>query len=258
MNKLIDNLLNINHIEELARRNHWINTLHPLVKFLVTIVYIIALTSVGKYELSRTILFGIYPIVIILVADLPLRRILPKIIIPIIFGASLGILNPLFDVNVFQLSETLLISAGWISFAALMIKSLWMILTVLILVATTPVEELAYSLMLLKLPKVMCIQFLLTFRYLTILLSEFDRTITAYSLRSGGNRSIDMRVWGSLLGQLFFRASQRSIKLYDAMQLRGFNGIINIKKRALRYVDGLYLSAWISTIGILIGLRGGL
>lgn len=204
MNKLVDNLLNISRIEELARRDHWVNNLHPLVKLLVTFVYIIALTSVDKYELNRTILFGLYPIILVMLSEIPIRELMPKLLIPIIFGASLGLLNPFLDEHLFQLTETLIISAGWISFGSLLIKSLWLILAVLLLVATTPIEALAYSLVLLKVPKIICIQFLLTFRYLTILINEFDRTITAYSLRSGGNRRVARPAWGSMLGNLFF------------------------------------------------------
>lgn len=203
MNKLVDNLLNISRIEELARRDQWINNLHPLVKLIVTLVYIIALTSVDKYELNRTILFGIYPILLVILSEIPIRELIPKLLIPIIFGASLGLLNPLLDGNLIQLTETLIISAGWLSFGSLLVKSLWLILAVLFLVATTPIEALAYSLALLRVPQIICIQFLLTFRYLTILIDEFDRTITAYSLRSKGNRRVARPAWGSLLGNLF-------------------------------------------------------
>lgn len=256
MNKFVDNLLNISSIEEMSRRIHWINNIHPLVKFFLTIAYIISLTSIDNYELALTILYGIYPIGVYLLADLSIKEVLPKIVLPMILGVSIGVLNPLFDTNYLQLSETIIISAGWLSFLTLALKSFWIVFAILMLVASTPIEEIAYSLTLLKVPKIICIQFLLTFRYITILIAEMDTSITAYSLRSGGKRSIGVSEWGSLVGQLFLRASTKSIRLYEAMKLRGFNGTIVVKKMNYSHKDSAYLLLWISIMCALLGVRG--
>jgi len=256
MNKLINALFNINYIEELARRDQWLNRINSLVKLLVTIVYIVSVASIGKYDIDVLLLYGVYPILVLITGDLPIRSMWQKMIIPVFFGASLGILNPFLDTNVIALSGDIVISAGWLSFLILFIKSMFSMLAALLLVSTTTIEEIASAFSQLKVPQIITIQFLLMFRYITILVGELDRTITAYSMRSGGQRSIDFSAWGSLMGQMFLRASDRSIRLYESMKLRGFEGQSFVgSSRKLHIVDGVYLTFWMSVFGAFIAMR---
>lgn len=254
MNKMIDSLFNICYLEELARRDRWINKLHPLVKFIVTLLYIFSVAGLSKYDLQGLILYATYPVLIIVLGDIPFSTIGKKMIVPMLLGASLGILNPLLDQQMIRIGS-LVFSAGYLSLMTLMIKSVLMITASLLLITTTSVEDLAYALRQLKLPKIMVIQFLLTYRYINLLVNEVNRTVTAYSLRSGGSRKIGFSAWGSLVGQLFMRVSKRSVTLYEAMALRGFEGDFKTSGRRLRFIDGAYLSFWVSVFGILIGMR---
>ncbi len=139
-----------------------------------------------------------------------------------------------------------------ISLFTLFLKSMFSILAALVLVSTTKVEAIAGALNLLKLPRIMTIQFLLMFRYITVLVHEVDRTITAYSLRAGGRRAVGHKAWGSMLGQLFMRTSNRSIELYEAMKLRGFKGeVLYETKDKVSITDGVYFIFWITLIGLL-------
>jgi len=252
MNKMVNALFNICYLEELARRDEWINRIHPLIKLMITLLYIIGVASVGKYEVIRVLLFGLYPILVITITGLPLKPLLQKMMIPALAGASLGILNPYLDPLKVILTSNIAVSAGWISLLTLFLKSMFSILAALILVATTKVEAIAGALNLLKLPRIMTIQFLLMFRYITVLVHEVDRTITAYSLRAGGKRAIGYKAWGSMLGQLFMRTSNRSIELYEAMKLRGFKGeVLYATKDKVSVTDGVYFIFWMTLIGLL-------
>jgi cobalt/nickel transport system permease protein len=253
---MINTLFNIASIEELARREVWMNRIHPLVKILITLVYIICVSSIHKYDLQGVIIAGIYPVLTLTLANIPLGEISKKMVVPIVMGAGLGILNPLLDTHVFKITETIIISAGWLSFASLILKSVWLVAAALLLVSTTPVEAISYGLNLLKVPRVMTIQFLLLFRYITILVSEVDRVLTAYSMRSFGRRGLDFKAWGPLVGQLFLRTSNRAVSLYEAMKLRGFSGEFFYSNRAFKLFDGLYLSLWMTLFGVFIGMRG--
>ena len=65
---------------------------------------------------------------------------------------------------------------------------------------------------------------LLIYRYIVLLLQEGIRIATAYALRAPGQKGIQFRAWGSLLGQLLLRSLDRAQLVYESMQLRGFAG----------------------------------
>lgn len=259
MGKLIDSLFNISYIEELARRDNWLNRTNPLAKFLVTIAFILSVTSVSKYGLNQLILYFIYPIFILSAVDIPLRPLLQKMVVPMFMGASLGMLNPILDQNTLWISSSIGISAGWVSFLVLFLKSVLCIIAALILISTTPIEEVAGTLEYLHFPKLMIVQFLLMFRYITVLVDEFERALTAYSMRSGGESSLTANVWGSFIGQIFIRSSERSIRLYESMKLRGFNGDFRRgKAKKIDFLDGMYLAGWSAIFGFLFLVRSNI
>lgn len=256
MTKLINSLFNICYIEELARRDVWINRINPLVKLIVTLIYILSVTSIDKYSLSRVILYGVYPVFILTAVDLPIKPLLQKMIVPILMGASLGILNPFLDDQMIMAGSGMMISAGWLSFASLFLKSGLCILAALILISTTTVEALAAVLETLRFPKILVVQFLLMFRYITILVSEFERSLTAYSMRASGETSLRFETWGSFIGQIFMRTSERAVRLYESMKLRGFDGHFTFaRSQKVRLIDGLYLTFWMAVFGSLLVIR---
>ena len=253
MSKLIRSLLNISDLEALARRENWLNATHGLAKLLVTVVYIICVASVNKYDLQKVILFMVYPVFLFTAIDIPVKVFLKKMILPIGLGASLGILNPLLDKNLLMLTHSFTVSAGWLSLLVLFIKSSLSISAAFLLVATTPIEEIVGGLRKLKFPKLMAVQLLIMFRYITIMIEEFERALTAYSLRAQGRRALEWKSWGSFMGQIFIRSSKRSYRLYESMKLRGFNGSFDhVFSRKVGLIDAGYFFTWTGLLVIIL------
>lgn len=245
MGKLASSLFQLKYIEELSRRQIWINKVNPLIKLVLTMALVVSVSSIGKYDLQSAVLYFIYPAFIFSAVEIPMKPIALKMIVPVFMGASLGILNPVFDQNYMVLFGGISLSAGWLSFLVLFLKSLLCILFAMILIATTCVEDIAWALVKLKLPRMMALQFLLMFRYISLLVSEVERGLEAYSLRSGGETALTYDVWGSFLGQVMMRTADKSKTLYEAMQLRGFEGTFHggdIGK--INKVDVIYLLGW--------------
>ena len=84
-------------------------------------------------------------------------------------------------------------------------------------------------------PKLLVTQFLLTYRYLTLLLEQADTMAQAYILRAPKQKGVHFKVWGSLAGQLLLRSIDRANNLYDSMLLRGYQG---------EYYYGGPIAAW--------------
>lgn len=61
MNKLGNALYEIHHMDMLAAKDQWVNRLHPLVKLVLTIVFLTVTMSFPKYDLTGLLRMGIYP-----------------------------------------------------------------------------------------------------------------------------------------------------------------------------------------------------
>lgn len=234
-------------LDEQSCRHTLIHDLHPLCKLLVTIAYLITVTSFEKYSLSSILPLVFYPVIIISLAELPvvplLKRILP--VLPFVIG--IGIFNPFFDKRVLAYISGITVTGGWVSFLVLVIKCALLVLAALILIATTGMDGTAAALRLLWVPKIFTLQLLLTYRYISVLADEAHRVSNAYSLRAPGQKGIRFSEWGSLAGQMLIRTIDRAQRVYHAMELRGFNGEYNTGyDRAIYLSDVFYMVLWIA------------
>lgn len=60
-------------MDAIAERNQWVNRLHPLIKFILTIVYISVVVSFHKYDIIGLAGMAVYPIAVFILADLSLK-----------------------------------------------------------------------------------------------------------------------------------------------------------------------------------------
>lgn len=222
MNKFVKSIFDLDELEQFARRDLWINHFHPGLKIMITLVYILLLTSVDKYAISTILIFGVYPILLFSIADVPVASIMSKLLVPIFASVSLGLFNPLIDREVMLHIGEFGISGGMISLLTLVVKASYSLSATLLLVSTTTIEHLGKGLSFFRLPPKLIMLFLLMYRYIGVLLNEVYKTMEAYHLRSSG-KGIDISAWGSLVGQIGIRSYRRSEEIYNAMLLRGYS-----------------------------------
>ena len=233
MSKIIDAIYNIRLLDELAEKETAIHRIHPIPKLLATIVYLIVVVSFDRYEISGLLPFVFFPMVIMILGELPAMPILKRLLMvePLIIG--MGILNPLVDPR------------GWITFASIMIKSGLTVMACLVLVATAGMDKIAQALRTLKVPSIFVMQLLLTFRYISVLIEEFARMLRAYALRAPRQKGVQLKDSGSFAGQLLLRTFDRGQRVYDCMRLRGFRGEYHsYSKSNITWKDWIYLMAW--------------
>ncbi|MBR1572436.1 MAG: cobalt ECF transporter T component CbiQ [Lachnospiraceae bacterium] len=272
----IDNKLKaISNINTLQQRDQWVNHLHPLVKLLLTFIYIISVVSISKYNLSKMLVFAIYPFFCFNLADLNFRDAIyrMRLILPLVM--VVGIFNPIFDRdimlyiggNVMANGEHvggLAISAGVISMLTLMLKGVYAVLATYILIATTSIEEICYAMRKLHVPQILVLVILLINRYIYILGEEASRIMTAYKLRAPSQKGIHYKAWGPLVGQWLIRSMDRAETVYESMQLRGFNGEYRyVADQKTRATDVIYFMVWLAVFAVfrftnVVELLGGL
>lgn len=245
MANIADSIYNMRLLDDLARQETVIHKLHPLVKLLTTVSYLTVVVSFGRYEVAGLLPLFFYPVMVLALAELPVKPILLRILLVSPFIIGIGILNPVFDQQTFVLAGREF-SRGWVTFLSILLKSGLTVTAALLLIATTGMDRLAGALRILKVPRVFVLQLLLTYRYISVLMEEVARTLRAYSLRAPKQKGVHRSAWGSLAGQLLLRTFDRAQRIYEAMCLRGFSGEyhsgeINIICRW----DWAYLGGWV-------------
>ena len=254
MSKMESYWLDLRQLDEMASHQTVIHHIHPGAKLATAVIFLTVLASFPKYEISGLFPMFFYPILLIILGELPLGPIVHRVALALPFVLFIGIFNPLLDQIPFVQIGPLLLSGGWISFVAIVLRFLLAVTAALILVATTGIEGIGLALLQLKVPRVFVVQLLFMYRYLYVLLEEFIRTMRAHSLRSFQGKGVKIKVWGSLLGQLLLRTIDRAQRIYQAMLCRGFDGQIRlIGQQNLVGVDIAYCIGW-STFFIVVRL----
>ncbi|MGO5053299.1 cobalt ECF transporter T component CbiQ [Lachnospiraceae bacterium LCP25S3_G4] len=255
MSKISIALSEIYSIDDMATKDQWVNKLHPLVKLVLTVVYITMVVSFGKYSFTGLLGMCVYPIVMFIVGEVPVRNSLYKLRIVLPVVCLVGILNPFFDRKILWIVCGIPVSGGMISMITLMVKGILTVSASYLFIATTTIENICYAMRLMHLPKLFVTQVLLLYRYITVLLKEAERITEAYSLRAPNQKGIHVNVWGTLIGQLLLRSMDRAESLYESMCLRGYSGDFYLKReRPCGKKDYCYLVIW---LGIFVLLRWG-
>ena len=245
MSNFINTVNNMGLLDDMSRQKSYIHKLHPLTKLTTTLAYLIFVVSFDRYEITGLLPLFIYPIIVLTLADIPAKFILKRLLFIEPFIIGIGVLNPILDHNIINVSGYA-ISAGWITFISIFLKSGFTVTAAILLIATTGMDKLAYALRILKIPRSFVLQLLLTYRYISVLTDELGQILIAYSLRAPNQKGVNHKVWGSLVGQLILRTFERAYRVYQAMCLRGFNGEYNNgTSTRITKNDLLYFSIWI-------------
>ena len=247
MNQISNAIYEIHHMDTIASRDQWVNQIHPLVKFVLTVTYIAMVVSFSKYDLIGLVGMMVYPIAGFILAELSFKDSLKRLRIVIPLVCLIGIVNPFFDRVPIQIGD-ITVNGGVISMFTLIFKGIFTVLAAYLLIATTAIEKICYALRLLHLPEIMITQYLLTCRYVTVLLEEVNRITQAYSLRAPNQKGIHYKVWGTLTGQVLLRSMDRANAVYESMLLRGYDGSFSYmgKDIGITVPDVIYMIFWLA------------
>ncbi len=238
-------LLSLGRMDILACQDTVIHRVDPRAKIITTAVFLAAVVSFGKYEVSPMVPFVFYPVFLISAGNIPGAYIMKKVLFVSPFALMVGIFNPLFDNSVVLMPGGYEISAGWISLSSIMLRFFLTVTTALALIACTGFHNVCYALHKLGAPRVFVVQLLFLYRYLFVLMEEGGRMIRARNLRSFDGRGAGLRVYGSSVGHLLLRTVNRAQRIHNAMVCRGFDGNIRIMRiSGFKLTDLMFILAW--------------
>lgn len=242
MNKASQAWSEIMAMDELASADSPIHCLHPLAKLFAVIFYIFTVVSFPKYALSGLFVMVLYPVVLYRLSGIPVSACFYKLryVLPLVM--AVGVANPFLDKVPMMKLGGIVISRGTVSMLTLMLKGVFSLMASFLLVATTKVDALCASLRKLHVPEVIVTLFLLTYRYISVLVEQVSIMSDAYALRAPGQKGIHISAWGSFLGQLLLRSMDRANELYQSMLQRGFTGSFSYTDTApFTGRDGVFL-----------------
>jgi len=144
---------------------------------------------------------------------------------------------------------------GLILTAGIFCKVWLAVLPVILVTATTNVNDLLKGLEKLKMPAIMVMLMSFMYRYLFVISDEAERLSLARNSRSfGGGVRLHVRTLGYMAGALFLRSYERGEQIYGAMLSRGFDGHgRSLNQLSMRLADVFYL-ATIMVVALMIAL----
>jgi len=220
----------IGTLDTLAYRDSAVHRLDPRAKLVTTLIFIVTVVSFDRYTISALLPLALYPVVLIILADLPPSYLLRKLLLAAPFAVCVGIFNPLLDHSPQLQLGAMTISGGWLSFVSILLRFTLSVTAALVLIATTSFTGVCLALERLGAPRAFVLQLLFLHRYLFVLVEEGTRLVRARALRSFRSRGHGLRVFGHLIGQLLLRTLDRAQRIHMAMLCRGFDGEIRMTR----------------------------
>jgi cobalt/nickel transport system permease protein len=223
MPDMLSKVQNLYSLEQLSAGNSVVHRLHPGVKIGTTLVFLVTVISFDRYTLGRLVPFLFYPSILIALGETPPSLLLRRSALALPFCLFAGLSNLFLERSAAFSLGALPVSFGFLSLCTLILRTLLCVSAVLILIATTPFSRLSAQLRRFRIPAGFVTLLEVTYRYIAVLVGEGHAMYTAYTLRGGGKRGIDMRDMGSFIGHLFLHSADRAERVYAAMKCRGYS-----------------------------------
>ena len=242
-----EEFFNIGRLDRLSYKKTLVHRLDPRAKLIATLLFLFTVISFSKYEVAALFPFFLFPVLLMIIGEIPLLFILKKVLLVSPFAVFIGIFNPLLDTGQALVFSGLTISAGWVSFFSILLKFLLTISAALLLIATTPFPAICHALRRLGMPSLFVSQLLFLYRYIFVLAEEAMRMVRARDMRSFGAKGTGIKVFVRIIGTLFLRTLERAERIYSAMLSRGFRGDIPILKPSrIKAIDLVFMAVTIS------------
>ncbi len=199
-------------LELWSRGTSFAHRRHPAAKILVTLVFLIAISSLHPSQARAAIFYFVVLTALASAAKLPVPRVLLAAAVVLPFACVFALMS--------------FFAGAPEKGIAIMVRSWLSALTTVLLMATTAQPDLLAGLEALRVPRflVQVMQFL--YRYLLVLIEEAGAMRAAAASRAGKASTLEFRRASAAAGVLFARSWGRANAIHQAMTARGFTGHI--------------------------------
>ncbi|MFB2897302.1 cobalt ECF transporter T component CbiQ [Aerosakkonemataceae cyanobacterium BLCC-F50] len=223
-------LLHVNafHLDIDSKQFSFWHSLAPKTRVLCTLlsVFAIALTPNGRWWTWA--IYGIGVLCLVLITKVTLPVLFKRLAVEFAFVAVI-LFSTLFHSSgeiVWSWGIIQITSKGLNVLGSVTIKALLSLLMLNMLTLTTSVPALLNGLIALKTPPLLVAILASMYRYINVLMGEFNAMRRAAASRNlAGNSSWQRQVIGNMIGALFIRTYERGDRVYQAMLARGYQGV---------------------------------
>lgn len=218
-----------------AQETNVLTLIDARVKLVFVLATLILVLLGNRVDIS--LLMVVFCIFTLLLIRIPFKMILARLAGPLMMAGIILILQgllfgkvPLYsfdhaglNIPIYKegINKGLLIASRVMAGTSLMV----------FLSMTTPVNKLLGALKYFRVPSGWLEIMAFTYRYIFVFIEEAQSIMDAQRLRLGYNGiTIGLRSWGALVGALFTRVYDQANATHAAMLLRGYNGMLHIKK----------------------------
>ena len=239
----------------------FIHRLDPRAKFLAMVVLVSAVVLTPRDSWTAYVLFLILNIALLLLSRVPPFYVLKRSFVVLPFVLMVTIFVPFFTDGTEVLGANIghwhigLSLEGLKAMGGVFCKVWLATLPVIMVTATTSINELLNGFEKLRMPAIMVMLMSFMYRYLFVIGDEVERLSLARNSRSfGGGVRLHVRTLGYMAGALFLRSYERGERIYGAMLSRAYDGHgRSLKQLNMRPVDVVYMTI-IMGISLLIAI----
>ena len=230
-------------IDHYSRLKSPIHRIDARVKVFVTVLFIALESNLGRFDFWTAMTLGLLPVFLAAVSQVPPKHLLKRMLLASPFIVFVAVFQP------FTVPGEVVWTAPWgltvtdtglLAAEVLLVKFLADILMTLVLVSTTPFEDLAWALRWWRVPRALVEVLVMTFRYTFVLIDELERMVRTARLRGvdAAPAKRRFRAYGRILGVHLLRSLDRAERIYQAMLLRGFrDGLKRVHPWRMRMAD---------------------
>lgn len=223
-------LLHINafHLDINSKQSSFWHSLSPKTRVLCTLLFVfaIALSPNGRWWTWIIYAVGVFCLILLSKVSLPvlLKRIAVEFafVVVILFGTLFRSGGEIvWSWGIIKITSEGLTVLGSVTTKALLSLSMLNLLTL-----TTSVPALLNGLIALKMPPLLVAILASMYRYISVLIGEFNAMRRAAASRNlTKNSGWQRQVIGNMIGALFIRTYERGDRIYQAMLARGYQGV---------------------------------
>ncbi len=238
--------------ERFVKGESLIHSLDPRVKLIVAFLYAIMVALSSK--ISSLILASFFTAFLFVLSRLQICQVLKRILTVNYFIVLLVVVMPFtFPGRVlYSLGPLAMSKEGLIYGFTLFWKSNLILTTMLLLLSTAGIFNLAHALHHLHVPEKLVQLIFFSFRYIHVLQREYQKLGAAIKLRgfSPQTNLYTYKTYAYLIASLLIKSYDRSERVYKAMRCRGFQGMFPTYKhfqmsprdKVFALISGIFLS----------------
>ncbi len=231
-----------------------LHSVSPTAKVLVFLSLIVICVTSGATDYLSYAGYFAFLIICLSASHVPVIHVLRRSLVVLPFMAMAALSIPFLGHGAEGAATARGSHAGLTVFQGVVFKSYISVFSLVLLSAVTPFPQLLGALRKLRMPTVFLSLMSFTYRYLFLLIEEFERMIRARDARCyQGGWLWQTKVVGRMIGTFFIRSYERAERVHNAMASRGFDGHVpSDNVRPMRPKDYLFM---LTSLAILVGFR---